>query len=106
MRKLLIALGSITFLTVAGFALVWLLVDVNQFRPAIQADLQKQLHRPVTLGEMSLGLFPLVIRVDNVSVGENPQFATGRPFVTETDSYPRGVAALCCANRCTSIPLY
>lgn len=54
MRKLLVALGSITFLTVAGFALVWLLVDVNQFRPAIQADLQKQLHRPVRTRSLPL----------------------------------------------------
>jgi AsmA protein len=82
MRKPLIALVAVVSLAVVVPALIWLLVDVNQFRPAIQADLQKQLHRPVTLGAMSLGLLPLAVRVEDVSVGENPQFVTGRPFVT------------------------
>jgi AsmA protein len=82
MRKPLLALIAVTGVVVAAPLLVWLLVDVNQFRPAIQAELQKQLHRPVNMGEMKLGLFPLAVRVENFSVGENPRFATGRLFIT------------------------
>jgi len=82
MRKLLLAFGAVLGLLVAGVGAVWLFVDVNQFRPSIQAELQKQLHRTVTLGTMSLGLFPLSVRVDDLSVAENPQFATGRPFIS------------------------
>ncbi|MES1261134.1 MAG: AsmA-like C-terminal region-containing protein [Acidobacteriota bacterium] len=82
MRRVLIVAGAIACLIAVSGALVYLLVDVNQFRPAIQAELQKELHRPVTLGPMSLGFFPLAIRVDDVVVGENPAYPTGRPFVT------------------------
>jgi uncharacterized protein involved in outer membrane biogenesis len=67
---------------IAGALVFLATLDVNQFRGKIQADLQQQLHRPVTLGNMSLGLFPLAIRADNVQIGETAAFPTGRPFAT------------------------
>ena len=82
MRRILIAAAATLGLLGVAAGLGYLLFDVNQLRPAIQDGLQKQLHRPVTLGAMSLGLFPLAVRVDDLVVGENPAFPTGRPFLT------------------------
>jgi AsmA protein len=82
MKKALIAVGVVPGLIAAAVATLFLLVDVNQFRGTIQKDLEKQLHRPVTLGNLSLSVFPLAIRVDSLSIGETAAFATGRPFAT------------------------
>ena len=80
MRKLLIA-AVIVILVVVGIALVVpMLVDVNQYRGQIQAELQKQLNRPVQLGSMSLSVIPLAVKVDNVTIGEDPSFHSNVPF--------------------------
>ena len=57
-----------------------LLVDVNRFRQPIQSQLEKGLHRSVALGQIGLRLLPLAITVNDLSIGESPSFATGRPF--------------------------
>ena len=82
MRKILLFGGIAIAVVIAGALILLGTLDVNQFRGKIQADLQQQLHRPVTLGNMSLGLFPLAIRADNVQIGETAAFPTGRPFAT------------------------
>jgi AsmA protein len=82
MRRALIICASVVAILGAAVAALFLLVDVNQFRAPVQASLQRQLKRPVTLGNMSLGIFPLTIKVDDVTIGENPRFPTGRPFAT------------------------
>ena len=50
----------------------FLLFDANQFRGTIQAQLESSLKRKVSLGAVHLGLFPLALRIENVSIGENP----------------------------------
>ena len=82
MRKLLVICAAILVILAAGVAALFLLIDVNQFRGRLQTTLQSQLNRPVALGNMTLGLFPVAIKVNDVTVGETPQFPTGRPFVT------------------------
>ncbi|HWC15999.1 MAG TPA: AsmA-like C-terminal region-containing protein, partial [Terriglobales bacterium] len=47
--------------------------------------LQQKLHRDVKLGNMSLKIVPFSIRVSDVQIGEDPKFATGRPFATTQD---------------------
>ncbi len=80
MRKLLIA-GVIVILVVVGIVfIVPMLVDVNQYRGQIQTELQKQLNRPVQLGDMSLSVIPLAVKVDNVTIGEDPSFHSNVPF--------------------------
>lgn len=59
-----------------------LFVDVNHLRPQIEAQLQKGLERPVTLGRIGLKFIPLSIRVENVTIGEAPPFPSQRPFVS------------------------
>ena len=82
MRKLGIAILVIIVLIVAAALIVPHVININHYRPQIQAELQKRLGRSVTLGEMSLGLLPPSFEVANPVVSESPQFNTGRPFAT------------------------
>lgn len=77
-------------LKIAGIALaavvvllggVLLFVDVDQFRPMIQEQLESSLKRKVTLGPMGLKLIPLAIRVEQVSIAEDPSFGS-TPFLS------------------------
>lgn len=81
MKRALIVVGILVVL-VAGLAIALLSIDVNQFRPQIEAQLQKALNRPVSLGTMSLRLLPPALAVDNVTIGESPALRSQRPFVT------------------------
>ncbi len=82
MRKILLVAGIAVIALLAAAVTYLALIDVNQFRPQIQAVIQKQLGRPVSLGTMSLRIIPLSIRIADVSIGEDPAFNTGRPFAT------------------------
>jgi uncharacterized protein involved in outer membrane biogenesis len=82
MRKVLIGAGIPAAVVIAGIAAALMLVDVNQFRGPMQAELERQFRRRVVLGDMGLRLFPLSVRIDNVSVAEAPQYASSRPFLT------------------------
>lgn len=57
------------------------LVSINYFRPQIEAQLQARFQRPVTFGEIRLTVFPLSFQVHRVSIAEDPNFNTGRPFI-------------------------
>jgi uncharacterized protein involved in outer membrane biogenesis len=80
MRKLLIAVVVIVILVIAAVLVVPHLIDVNQYRGQIQAELQKRLNRPVQLGNMNLSVIPLAVQVDNVSIGDDPTFRSNVPF--------------------------
>ena len=80
MKKLAIIAGAVVLvLLVLALALPHLL-DVNQYRGQIQAQMQKQLGRPVQLGNMSLSIFPLAVQVKNVSIADDPSFHSSVPF--------------------------
>jgi AsmA protein len=80
MRKLGITVAIIVVLLLAAALIVPHLIDVNQYHGQIQAQLQKRLGRPVSLGNMSLKLFPPSFQVENASIAEAPSFSSGRPF--------------------------
>ena len=80
MRKLVIAVVAVVVLFVLVMLLLPHLIDVNQYRGQIQAQLQNRLHRPVQLGAMSLAVFPLRVRVQDVNIGEDPRFHSNLPF--------------------------
>jgi uncharacterized protein involved in outer membrane biogenesis len=82
MRKLGIAIAVIVVLLIAAVLIVPHLIDVNQYHGQIQSQLEKRLGRQVTLGNMGLRLFPPAFDVENTTIAEDPQFATGRPFAT------------------------
>ncbi len=82
MRKLLVIAGSLIAVLIAAVVATLLLVDVNQYHDQIQAQMEKRLQRKVTLGSMGLHLLPLSISIQDFSIGEAPQFASPKPFVS------------------------
>ena len=80
MRKLVIAVVAVVVLVVALILALPHLIDINQYRGQIQAELQQRLNRPVKLGEMSLGVFPIRVEVKNVTIGDDPSFHSSVPF--------------------------
>src|SRR6185369_16617554 len=82
MRKLGIAIAVIVVLLIGAVLIVPHLIDVNQYHGQIQSQLEKRLGRQVTLGNMGLRLFPPAFDVENTTIAEDPNFATGRPFAT------------------------
>lgn len=80
MRKLVIVVVVLVVIIVGALLALPHLIDVNQYRGQIQSELQQRLNRPVQLGEMSLGIFPLRVEANNVIIGEDPNFHSTAPF--------------------------
>lgn len=80
MRKLLIAVAAVVALfLIVAFSLPFF-IDVNKYRGTIQNQLESRLYRPVELGPMSLGVFPLRVEVQSVNIGEDPRYRSQFPF--------------------------
>ena len=80
MRKLAIVAIVIVAIVVVVILALPHLIDVNQYRGQIQAKLQQSLNRPVQLGAMSLGVFPLRVEVKDVTIGDDPSYHSNVPF--------------------------
>src|ERR1700687_4380469 len=80
MRKKSIIPLIVVVVLVVGVLLIPSLVDVNHYHDRIQADLEKRFARQVSLGKMRLSVVPFRFRVENVVIGEDPHFNTGRAF--------------------------
>jgi uncharacterized protein involved in outer membrane biogenesis len=81
MRKTIIGLGIGVAAIIVIVAAALFLVDVNRYRGAVQAQLERQLGRSVTLGKMHLGILPLRLQVENAVIAEDPAFASQTPFI-------------------------
>jgi AsmA protein len=77
-------------LKIAGIAIAILLViliaipfliNVNSFRPRIEAAASQALGRQVKVGNLSLSILTGSVTADNISIAEDPAFGT-TPFVT------------------------
>ena len=71
---------------VVGIVLVTLialpfLINVNTFRPKIEATASEALGRKVSVGNLSLSILTGSVTADNISIAEDPAFGT-QPFVT------------------------
>lgn len=80
MRKLAIVIVAVVVVIILLVLALPHLIDVNQYRGQIQAQLQKQLNRPVQLGDMSLSVIPLAVRINQVTIGDDPNFHSNVPF--------------------------
>jgi AsmA protein len=80
MRKIKILAGVAIALIVVVLGALWLLLDVNRYRPQIQTKVEEQLQRKVTLGNMKLGFFPVRFTVQDVTIAEDPSFTSSFPF--------------------------
>lgn len=85
MRRLFIGIAIVVVLIAVVLAVV--VGNVDKYRPRVQAELQKKLGRPVTIGHLGLRLLPLSIRVDGLTIGEPPGFSSSQPFATAKDVY-------------------
>lgn len=81
MRKLGIAIGVVAVLIVAGGLILPHAIDVNSYHDKIQSELGTKLGRPVSLGQMSLSLFPPAFQVQSAIIGEDKNFPSAHPFI-------------------------
>ena len=77
MRKLVIIAVGICVVLVIVLALLPQFLDVNHYRPRIQAELQNRLGRPVTLGNIKASFLPPSLIVKDVTIGEDVRFGNG-----------------------------
>lgn len=79
-KVLKIGAALLLVLVLAGAA-AFFLIDVNQFRPMIQSQMESALNRKVTLGGMGLSLSPLAIQANEVTISDDAAFSS-KPFLT------------------------
>jgi AsmA protein len=65
---------TIVFVAVSRF-------KVNHYRPQIQTEIEQRLGRKVALGNVKLTLMPLRLRVENLTISEDPNFGRQTPFL-------------------------
>src|SRR5580704_14774419 len=80
MRKTAIVIGIVVLVIVVAVGVLFATFNPNDYRGTVQTKLEQQLNRKVSLGDMSLGLFPLRFRVANLSIADDPKFGN-RPFI-------------------------
>ena len=80
MRKIAIVIGIVVLVIVVAVGVLFATFNPNDYRGTVQTKLEQQLNRKVSLGNMSLGLFPLRFRVANLSIADDPKFSD-RPFI-------------------------
>jgi AsmA protein len=81
MKKLRVVLGIFGVIVVLGVIGIWVLANPNRHRDFIQVQIEKQLGRKVTLGQMSLGFLPLRFQVMSPVIAEDPRVRQEPPFV-------------------------
>ena len=86
-KRIAIIGGGLVLLLIAGVVAAVLLIDVDGYRPQVQALLRENLNRDVTIGRMSLSLMPLGVRVHDTVIAEAPDLRTGRPFARAQEVY-------------------
>src|SRR5947209_13162629 len=87
MRRIFIVLSIAVVVLVLIVVIAVSVINVDHYRPQIQAQLQKSLGRPVTLGQLHLRLFPFSVKVDGLTIQESPAFPSGHPFATAKEVY-------------------
>jgi len=80
MRKAAIIIGIIIAVLIGILLVAPLFINVNQYGPQIQSELQQKLGRKVTFGNLHLRLLTPRLRVDNLTISDDPHFSTARPF--------------------------
>src|SRR5512140_2710256 len=81
-RAVLILVACIAVLLVGALALPFL-IDANQFRPRLEAELSKALGREAKLGDLKVSLFDGGVSAANLSIAEDPAFCRN-PFIKAT----------------------
>ncbi|HSW40075.1 MAG TPA: AsmA family protein [Acidobacteriota bacterium] len=74
-------IGGVILLLAAAVLSIPLLIDVNQFKPEIEARLSEAIGRNVSVGSMRLSLLSGSITADEIAISDDPAFST-TPFIT------------------------
>jgi AsmA protein len=82
MKKTLLYLaGGLTGVVVILVITAYLLINVNSFRPTLEAQLSNSLGRKVQVGDLSLSLFSGGISARDISIADDPAFSH-TPFLS------------------------
>jgi AsmA protein len=81
MRKIIYIVGGLVVILLLAAVILPFVINVNQFRPQIEAAADSALNRKVTIGDISLSLFSGGVSMADISVSDDPAFGTG-PFLT------------------------
>ena len=81
MKKPLLILGGIVAALLIIALVLPSLVDVNQFKPTLEADISKSLGRQIQIGNIQLSIFSGGVTLTDVSIADDPAFSHS-PFLT------------------------
>ena len=79
--KILKIVGIVIAILLVVLIVLPFIINVNSFRPKIEAELSDALGRKVTVGNLSLSLLSGTVRAENIAIADDPNFGT-QPFVT------------------------
>jgi len=80
MKKALIVIGIVIVVLVAVAVAIPFFINVNQFRPTVEAQLTTALGRQVKIGDLSLSLLKGQLGASNITIADDPAFSRN-PFV-------------------------
>ena len=80
MKKVLIAIGIVIVLLIVVALALPFVIDVNRFKPTLETDLSMTLGRKVQIGNIQLALLQGSVKVDDVSIADDPAFSNA-PFL-------------------------
>jgi len=81
MRRLGLVIGVAVAVVASILIIIFVRFDVNHYRTQIQTEMEQRLGRKVALGNLKLRLIPLRLRVENLAISEDPDFAGHTPFL-------------------------
>lgn len=81
MKKLLTIVGIVIAVLIVIVVALPLFVNVNRFKPTLEADLSSALGRKVEIGNIKLAILSGGVTVDDVSIADDPAFSKS-PFLT------------------------
>ena len=80
-RKIIYIVGGVVAVLLLGLVILPFVVNVNQFRPQIEAAADSALNRKVMIGNIRLSVLSGGVSVEDISVSDDPAFGNG-PFLT------------------------
>lgn len=80
MKRALKIVGIVIAVIIVIILILPFIVNVNNFRPRIEAELTNALGRKVTVGNLSLSLITGSLAADNIAIADDPSFSN-TPFI-------------------------
>ncbi|HTK96295.1 MAG TPA: AsmA family protein, partial [Terriglobales bacterium] len=80
-RKPLVILGVVLLVLIVLAAVVPMMINVDRFRPQVEAQLKIALGRDVKIGKLGISAFFSDLSADDLSISDDPAFSR-EPFIT------------------------